>query len=140
MVIPFVEDLALKLELEIVLFMTVEEGSTVSPVGGDGAYKIIPFSKEQMESRKAEARAYLETIAKGLRSKGITTKSEVTVGDAAKEIIKLGDRIVADLVAMSAHGRSGIGRWAFGSVANRILREGNNHLLLLRTEGPVSDN
>lgn len=132
MAIPLIEDLAIKLNMEIILFMAVQKGSYVYPVGGDGAFKIIPFSREQIKAKKADARAYLEAVALELRNKGITVKSEVTYGDVAKEIIKSGDRDDVDLVAMSTWGR-------FGSIANKFLREGNNHLLLLREKVDIAD-
>ena len=53
-------------------------------------------------------------------------------GEAATEIINLAAEIHADVVAMSTHGRSGIGRWVLGSVAERVLYEGNTPLLLVR--------
>jgi nucleotide-binding universal stress UspA family protein len=40
----------------------------------------------------------------------------------------------ADMVAMSTHGRSGVGRQVFGSVAERVLHEGNTPLFLMRSK------
>ena len=42
------------------------------------------------------------------------------------------DEIKADLIAMSTHGRSGISRWAFGSVTDKVLRGGNKPVLIVR--------
>jgi nucleotide-binding universal stress UspA family protein len=36
-----------------------------------------------------------------------------------------------DLVVMSTHGEAGVGRWAFGGVADRVLRDGKTPLLLV---------
>jgi nucleotide-binding universal stress UspA family protein len=36
--------------------------------------------------------------------------------------------------AMSTHGRSGIGRWALGSVTEKVIRHGNNPMLVIRPE------
>jgi len=58
--------------------------------------------------------------------------SEVKFGMAAEEIIKLADKMNVDVVAMSTHGRSGVRRWVFGSVADKVLREGDTPLLLVR--------
>ena len=74
-------------------------------------------------------------MAAQLKQKGIVTTAEfmeVTQGTEAEEIIGLADKTQADVVAMSTHGRSGIGRWAFGSVAYRVLHEGNTPLLLVK--------
>jgi len=70
-----------------------------------------------------------------LKQKRIVAKAEfkeVMQGAEAEEIIKLADKTQSDIVAMSTHGRSGISRWAFGSVADRVLHEGNIPLLLVR--------
>jgi nucleotide-binding universal stress UspA family protein len=56
----------------------------------------------------------------------------VTTGsDAANEIIELCNKSGVDLVVMSTHGRSGLGRWVFGNVAEKILRHGETPLLLV---------
>jgi len=54
------------------------------------------------------------------------------LGNAAEQIIQFAEKSSVDLVAMTTHGRSGLQRWVFGSVAERILREGNTPLLLVR--------
>ena len=59
-------------------------------------------------------------------------KTKVGIGSAAEEIIKAADEINADWIAMSTHGRSGISRWAFGSVTDRVLRAENKPVLMVR--------
>ena len=54
------------------------------------------------------------------------------VGEAADEIVKAADEINADIIAMSTHGRSGLSRWAFGSVTDKVLRGGNKPVLVVR--------
>ena len=88
-----------------------------------------------MESVKAFSRDYLEEVVDRLKQKGATAQSEVRFGTAADEIIKFADAIDVSLVAMSTHGRSGVSRWALGSVAERVLRAGNTPLLLVRAPG-----
>lgn len=53
-------------------------------------------------------------------------------GDAGSEIIDLASKTPNSLIGMSTHGRSGIGRWVLGSVAEKILQHAHNPLLLLR--------
>jgi nucleotide-binding universal stress UspA family protein len=91
-----------------------------------------------LESDKATAVHYLDQIAAKLKKKSITVTTEVRLiiqeGRAADEIIDFAGQIRADLVAMSTHGRSGVRRWVFASVAERILREGNIPLLLVKPQ------
>ena len=129
--IPYIEELASKLKGEVVLLQVVAQAYRVIHGGGDGSAQ-IPYTEEEMEPLRASAGDYLKTVAGGLEGKGITTRSEVRVGTAADEIIKLADELYVDMVAMSTHGRSGVSRWAFGSVADKVLHAGNTPLLLVR--------
>lgn len=54
-------------------------------------------------------------IMEALKAKGVRAGGRVRIGDPAAEI-------VADLIAMTTHGRSGLGRFLFGSVAEAVLR------------------
>jgi nucleotide-binding universal stress UspA family protein len=52
--------------------------------------------------------------------------------DAAAEIVDYAEVNDVDLIAMSTHGRTGVGRWVFGSVASRVLRGTTKPILLVR--------
>jgi len=71
-------------------------------------------------------------LASRLKDIGITTSSQVEVGAAGEGIIKFADENNVDIVAMSTHGLSGLSYWSIGSVANKVLRAGNSHLMLVR--------
>ena len=99
-ILPYVEEIAAKLKAEIILLHVVASTHYVgTPEGGAE----IPYSENEIEQVKAGARAYLEKAGSGLKSKGISIKSEVAVGKAAKEIVEFADKSNADLVAMSTH-------------------------------------
>jgi nucleotide-binding universal stress UspA family protein len=70
-----------------------------------------------------EAANYLEEIATTLKRKGIAVKVEVLSGKPAEEILKYSQRSGVDLIIMSTHGRSGVSRWVFGSVADKVIRQ-----------------
>lgn len=53
-----------------------------------------------------------------LKDKHITRRYEVGVDPAAEEIIKFAEEIEADIVAMSTNARSGISRYASGSIVD----------------------
>jgi nucleotide-binding universal stress UspA family protein len=75
-----------------------------------------------------DAANYLKSIAKALEQKDISVKIEVLEGDPAKEILKYSKNNDVDLIIMSTHGRSGVSRIVFGSVADKVIRQ---------TEAPV---
>ena len=54
-------------------------------------------------------------------------------GAPAQEIVAAAREAGADLIAMSTHGRGGLGRLIFGSVAEAVLREAEIPVLLMRT-------
>ena len=72
---------------------------------------------------------------KQLHRQGLQTELLIRYGDPAAEILSSGDDQHADLVALSTHGRTGLDRALYGSVAESILREGRLPLLVLRTAG-----
>lgn len=76
--------------------------------------------------------SYLEQIAKPLRDKNLTVETIVRSGDPASQIVDLAESQHIDLVVMSSHGRSGLMRWIFGSVAERVLHNLRCSLLVVR--------
>ena len=88
---------------------------------------------EQMKSRfKAGCEHYLQGVEKRLGEAGLKVRSEVLMGEVADEIIEYANRNPCSLIAMSTHGRSGVSRWAFGSVADRVLHGVSSPIFLVR--------
>lgn len=84
-----------------------------------------PVSVPDYEKTKSEllpyARHYLEGIARRLQEYDIKVVFEAEVGDPAEVITKAAEKHQVDAIVMSTHGRSGISRWLFGSVTNKVL-------------------
>jgi nucleotide-binding universal stress UspA family protein len=131
--LPGVEELGSKLPAEVTLVQVLVQGYHNITAKG---YGYVVYPEQQMESDKSTATDYLEKIGSRLQSKGVTVKIEVRYGNPAEQIIRLADEIKADMVAMSTHGRSGVNRLAFGSVAEKVLRGGNTQVLLTRPPQP----
>ena len=133
--LPYVEDLVSKLSPEVkaeVILLQVISLVSVATVGGY-AEVTTPYVQKQMEDTEKKAMHYLNESGEALRSKGITVTAKVAIGDAADEIVKLAEEIDANLIAMSTHGRSGLSRWAFGSVTDKVLRrEGRIPIIMVR--------
>lgn len=72
---------------------------------------------------------------KELHREGLQTELCIRFGDPAAEILALGEAMKVDLIALSTHGRTGLERVRYGSVAESILRKGAPPLLVLRTAG-----
>jgi nucleotide-binding universal stress UspA family protein len=79
-----------------------------------------------------EGQKYLASVQQRLAANGIKAKTQVLMGKVADEIINLASSTPYSFIAMSTHGRSGIGRWVYGSIAERILVGASNPILLVR--------
>lgn len=90
------------------------------------------------QSMQQEAREYLEEKQKGLEAAGIDTAYHLVVGEPPADAILLAaDELGADAIVMSTHGRSGMMRWVFGSVADRVLQRAKVPILLSRVLPPA---
>jgi nucleotide-binding universal stress UspA family protein len=72
--------------------------------------------------KKPQAEAELAAAAARIAGKGVAVEHAVYVGEPAGAIELAASTHKADLIVMSSHGRSGFARWAYGSVAERVLR------------------
>jgi len=121
-VIPFAREIAARSGAEL-LFVTA-----VQQVGvWDAALSL------QVLKRESEIAAdYLATVEKDVSGEGQKVATQVLDGDAAEAVLAAADEAGVDLIAISTHGRSGVSRWLFGSVATRILEHAGVPLLVLR--------
>jgi nucleotide-binding universal stress UspA family protein len=128
---------------ELVEGHTVLEGSGQPvrlPVGGwvqpsqPLGERLVP---EAFGKKEKEAQRYLDSIAKKLAAKGINASTEVLLGKPAEAIVDYAKHHGCDLIVMASHGRSGPSRWAYGSVADKILRSSSVPVLIVRAPGCV---
>jgi len=133
--LPFAEELAVKLKARVTLFRMTRSSYAYAGMEGMAPSVGVDFSRiDRTEERRI--RAYLANVAEELRTKDIPVTHNTVLGtDPAYEIIELGKKVKADLVVMSTHGRSSLARWVLGSVAERVLHEGDLPLLLVRQAG-----
>ena len=87
---------------------------------------------EDVEGRRRDAEEYLAPIAAALRAKGVNVSWQVRRGRPAEEILAAARDSHVDLIAMATHGRTGIGRLLFGSVAENVLRHAPVPVFMLR--------
>lgn len=123
--IPYVIELASKLKSElqpeVILFHVMpQQYQTIA--GGEMSVS-IPVSDNQLAEFKNKAIEYLDRAGDHIRKKGINVVVKTAFGIAAtaEEIVKIAEAEKVDIIAMSTHGRSGIGRWALGSVTDKVL-------------------
>lgn len=81
---------------------------------------------------RAEAEAYLQRIYGVSDNQHLFFDVQSTDGDVADAIVSYADAQHVDVIVMSSHGRSGIGRWLHGSVAEKVLRGANCATVIIR--------
>ena len=98
---------------------------------------IISESQMAQAAREAEktAQKYLAGVQKKLEKDGLTVSTEVLVGTPADSILDYAKANAVDLIIMATHGRSGISRWAMGSIAERVLIAAPMPVLLVSPKG-----
>jgi nucleotide-binding universal stress UspA family protein len=82
-----------------------------------------------------EADRYLDKIQRRFEKKGIASVTQVLLGKPADAIISYADDQKVDLIVMASHGRSGISRWASGSIADKVFRGTCVPVLMVRAPG-----
>ena len=87
---------------------------------------------DDVEARRHEAEEYLAPISAALRSQGVNTAWAIRRGRPADEILAAAQEGGADLIAMATHGRTGVGRLLFGSVAEAVLRRATVPVFMIR--------
>ncbi len=129
-ILAHAEALATRFQAKIVLLQVVEPSvSVVTP------YDMVPYyDPKEAERMTAEAKGYLAGKEGELAKLGIQVKSCVESGPVVTGILEVAERENADLIAMASHGRTGIGRVFYGSVAAGVLHKADRPLLLIRSD------
>ncbi len=97
---------------------------TLTPTVGEYAGIVLTPSTQDIKKVLEPSRRLL---------RGVTASIRVELGFPSESILAAAQREEADLIAMTTHGRSGISRWAFGSVAENVLRHSPLPLLIQRS-------
>ena len=136
---PYVEELTRNTNAEVIL-VEISEPPIVPSYGNR---PINPTWEKYRDTLWVElqqhASEYLEKVKSDLGKKGMKIKSQIVkceVGETAHNIMQLANKERVDLVVIATHGRTGISRWVYGSVANRVVEESVQPILLIRPTAP----
>ena len=131
-IIPYAFNLVDGVENEVILFRVSE------PVQlPDITLYSREFDKEKKEKEltarvEEEARRYLSEKESALRDKGVKVSSTTQLGKPAETILRYAEENSVSLIALASHGFSGITKWAYGSVAYKIIEGSTKPVLLIR--------
>jgi nucleotide-binding universal stress UspA family protein len=123
-----VENLALCHGSKVVLLQVVEP----RPLLIDSTNAVPDIVEHDHHLKDAEV--YLSTRQGEFREKGIEARIRLGEGSVVSEIINAAESENADLIAMASHGRTGLARVFYGSVAAGVLHRIDRPLLLVRSE------
>lgn len=131
------EELAHASGAKLVLLRVIEDEplfmTTVSVVGTNAATLAGGTLDDEAHRRAVdEAKNSLDRLAASLHHRKIDAVSDIATGDAASQIVEYAAHNGADLIVMSTHGRSGLKRLAYGSVANKVLQAAPCPVLIVR--------
>lgn len=87
---------------------------------------------DAMETLEAEARDYLDRIGTEFRAEGYMVQIEISNLPPADAVLDYAESQKVDLIAIATHGRSGISRFVFGSVTQKVVQAAPVPVLVIR--------
>jgi nucleotide-binding universal stress UspA family protein len=130
-VLPFVRRLTTPQSASIVVLRVV----TPTPIAAIDVPMAAQAVVEMDERNRVESERYVENVAAELHADGFDVITDVRIGEPAHVILEcVRDRAI-ELIAMTTHGRTGLRRLLFGSVAEHVLRHAPVPVFLVRVSG-----
>jgi nucleotide-binding universal stress UspA family protein len=105
-------------------------------------YEVAPYmapavASSLIDEAYQQAEAYVRGHVEALQAKGLRARGRCRSGDPATVILEAADEHRGGVVVIATHGRSGLSRWAMGSVADRVVRHSPVPVLLIRSGQPI---
>jgi nucleotide-binding universal stress UspA family protein len=134
-VLPFVVALARRNGAKITLVQACPPAD--EPDAADGLALIggLPTASEgspRLRTARAEAEQYMERVTRRLHADGVSVDYEILEGSPGEAIVDEAEGLAADMVAMTTHGRTGLGKLLLGSVAAYVVGHATCPVLLTR--------
>lgn len=133
-VLPYVTEQALRFDSNVVLLQAMASPPFISSsIQPDVAQQL----KDQYQEEVNKAKVYLDQTALLLREKGVDVETVLLQGapsEAGKYIVDYAHKNKVDIIAIATHGRGGLKRMIFGSVADFVLRESRLPMLVIRPQ------
>ncbi len=127
-ILKHVEELAHRFKAKVVFLQVV----SYPHIAGYNEIAVSSYCQD-IEELTTQAKSYLNSLKGKFREKGIEARIYVVGGSVVRQIIDSAHRENADLIAMTSHGRSGLARAFYGSVAAGVLHLVDRPLLIIRS-------
>jgi nucleotide-binding universal stress UspA family protein len=143
-VLPHVEALAKQRGTELVEVVLLGVYEPVAALGyyppsarfetPGGSVHVMPkdYARGESARQRIITEQYLNKVARRLNDTGLKVRCQALAGAPAEAIVDYAHKNPFNLIVMSTHARSGLSRWAYGSVASRVLRGVLSPIFLVR--------
>ncbi len=133
--LPYAEALTQKFEAELILVMVLQTPPVTvvpDPYGGATFYD---YDETIMADRQKTAHDYLNKLQEKISQQNISVRSEVLENASiADGIVDIAVQENVDVIVKTTHGRSGLSRWVYGSVATKVLQHAPCPIFLVRVK------
>ncbi len=130
-ILPHVEEMAKRYKAKVIFVHVIEYKAITTT---EGAF--ITLSDQEFVQAKKQAETFLDGVQEEFRNKNIESQTHVIYGPVVEGIISVAIQEGADLIALASHGRGGLSRVFYGSVAAGLLHRADRPLLIIRSRLP----
>lgn len=127
-----VRELARKFDATVTLIQVITPVYHMESLETPGYAQVI---LDDMKTMTDKVSTYLKNLKLGLDQEGIETTVRVEQGQPVERILAAAEDLDVDLIAMNSHGRTGVPRVLFGSIAAGVLHGSSRPLYLIRADG-----
>ncbi len=127
-ILPHVEELARRYQAKVI-FLQIVEYKTVSTT--EVAFNNL--TDHELDQAKKRAETHLKGLQGEFREKKIESKTHVIYGPVVEGILNIAAQEDVDLIALASHGRGGLARVFYGSVAAGLLQRVDRPMLIIRS-------
>ena len=128
-ILPHVENLALQCTAKVIFMKVID----IPPLRVTHSRKPVEQHRKELDELAKRDGEYLSEMQRTFVEKGIGAATHLTEGPVVEEIIATAERESADLIAIASHGRGGLSRAFYGSVAAALLQRIDRPLLIVRS-------
>ena len=127
--LPYAAAIARAAKATVICINVVEP--IVPAVGYTGLAEAMPIAEinEQLED---SAEREMPDLLGCEDLRGLQVEEVIAHGDAAAEIVRVANEREVDLIVISSHGRTGLGRIIFGSTAEAVVRHARCPVLVVK--------
>ncbi len=140
--LPYALALATQFDSEITVARVAQGTQVVTASNDDPLYpETAEFVSQLGDDLDKESQEYLQSHCRSLRQQGYKAHMRLLHGtDIAASLLEVVETQAVDVIVMSTHGRGGIKRWIFGSVAEKVLHQTSCPILLIRANATAVAN